>query len=155
MTQLLPGLAQPAPKLAIDLNHVAWVVTKGDLTARFTWMITNGEPCMVILPTSMPYKSEYSRPCIVTLNQAFRWAEPPIGDPVFIKDMLEEFATPLGFGKHDNKRKNRVLALIRDNLDILIEMPPLPDDSREVVADVLHRDHDTGKITHREITDHV
>jgi hypothetical protein len=144
----------PAAKLTLDLRICGWRQKHGDWMVMLTWLITTGEPCIVIVPASTSYKSEYLVPCVVTLAQAFRWDETH-GDPLFIKTTLEDWAPALGFGEHDNKRKNRILGIIRDYLPDLVAMPPAGTEAHQVVADILHRNPLTGKTKHIEVKDHV
>lgn len=151
-----PPILSPvmAPRPALDLRIYAHWQTHGEFDVVLTWYITTGEPCIVLLPSGRRPDDMDMIPCVVTLNNAFRWDE-SLGDPVFIKDTLEDWAPALGFGTHDNRRKNRVLSLIRDYLGEMIAMPPAGHQAHEVVADVFHRDLETGKVKHIEVKDHV
>jgi hypothetical protein len=150
----MPITPLPAPKLTLDLRICAHRQKHGDWLVMLTWLITTGEPCMVIVPASQSYASEYAMPCVVTLGQIFRWDE-KLGDPVFVKDTLEDWAPALGFSPHDSKRKNRLLGIIRHYLSDVISMPPAGTQAHEVTADIFQRDPATGKIKHIEVKDHV
>ena len=45
--------------------------------------------------------------------------------------------------------------MIRGHLGDLIAMPPLPDDARQPVAEMLITDNATGRTTEKEVTDHA
>jgi hypothetical protein len=49
----------------------------------------------------------------------------------------------------------RVMSLIRDYLEELVHMPPVPSYSQITRADAIITDPNTGKQYHKEVTDHA
>jgi len=69
--------------------------------------------------------------------------------------MSFQFAAGLGMNPMEMRNVIKVTSVVRDCLGDLLRMPMFPADQREVVADVLITDTDTGKTTEAEAVDHV
>jgi|AntRauTorckE5430_2_1112549.scaffolds.fasta_scaffold04137_2 hypothetical protein len=140
------------PILDLDLRHKTLV--RGDITVIFTWLLSNQRPCMVLVPTKIMPTHERTMPCIVPLDIAFAWDE-VTGDAAETAAMSFQFAAGLGMNPMEMRNVIKVTSVVRDCLGDLLRMPMFPADQREVVADVLITDTDTGKTTEAEAVDHV
>lgn len=147
-------IGAPTPKLVLDLQHFAHKQAHGDITVIMTWMLTDADPCIVMIPTHKRENSMSMVPCIIPLASAFKWDE-KVGDQLFQHDNLKDFAIALGFNPADTKTRNRILRLIRDYIGDLIAMPLITSDGKGIVADVFRTDKETGKTKHIEVTGHV
>lgn len=138
----------------IDLSRYAWRRPQGDVTVFGTWSLHNGRPVMVLIPTHLPEHSDHLIPCLVPLDLAYQWDE-HTGDPAHCARMTFEFAGALGIDQFNPRNLVRLTSIIRDHLGDLLTMTNLPDSEREVVADAILTDRNTGKVREAEIVDNV
>lgn len=126
----------------------------GDVTVHFTWSLHNGRPVMVLTPTHLPEHSDYLIPCLVPMDLAYLWDE-HLGDAVHCARTTYQFAGALGLNQNDPKTLVRLTSIIRSHLGDLTMMKHLPESEREVVADAILTDRNTGKVREAEIVDNV
>jgi hypothetical protein len=138
----------------IDLARYKDKWTQGDLTLILTWLLTNGRPCLVIVPTFPKPSYERTMPCIVPMDHAFLWAE-ETGDGGHCAEVSIQFATALGMNPHNVHGLIRLTSMIREHLGDLLVCPPLPSSEKEVLADVLMTNTDTGRSIESEVIDYV
>jgi len=138
----------------IDLNLRLWQRTRGDITVIGTWLLTTKRPCLALVPSRINPTHERATPCLVPLDMAFAWDE-HTGDPAHTAAMSFQFAAALGLNPMEPRNVFAVTSLVRDALGELLAMPPFPEGEKEVTADVLITDPETGKTTEAEIVDNV
>ncbi|RBO54662.1 hypothetical protein DSD19_04610 [Rhodovulum sp. BSW8] len=134
----------------IDIERRAWEAEHGDLTVFGTWLLTNGRPSMVLLPTRRQTRANAAIPCLVPLDIAWMWDE-HTGDPAHCARTSMQFTAALGFNECDPRSVIFVTSCIREHLGDLLRQPPAPQSDREVVADAIAVDIDTGKAREAEI----
>lgn len=139
------------PLIDLDFKHATYV--RGDITVILTWTLNNRRGCMVLVPSFIT-RSQRIVPCIVRLEDAWRWDE-RIGDGAFCAEMCVEFAPALGLSAFNTAHLRRIAGLINNHIGDLLAIPPMPESEMEVLADVLLTDTSTGKSIEREIIDHV
>lgn len=147
MTQGLPI------KPLLDLTLCAWRYEYGDITVIGTWQMTDRRPCMVLLPAYKRWEHTRVTPCVVPIDDAFLWDE-HTGDGQYVASMSMAFSAALGLGMTPHV-VFRVTDIVRQCLGDLIKMPPMPEDTRQVVADAIVTDPETGRTSEREIIDDV
>ena len=146
---------QPETQPMIDLERHLWKRTKGDITVYGTWSLHSGRPVMVLVPTFVPRHSvERAVPCLIPLDAAFLWDE-HTGDPSHCAQMTFQFAQVLPISPFNPSDMIRLTSIIREHLGDLLTMAPLPESEREVVADAILTDPNTGKTKETEIVDYV
>jgi hypothetical protein len=124
----------------LDLDKRLWAVTRYGLVASGTWVKIDGRwrPCMAITRASGA-----PRPCVIPLEDAWRWSE-TIGSPAqpAVNMLLKLGIDPLN---PDNVFK--LVSLVNSRMADLVAMPPRPPDAEEhvdPVADVTLRNELTG-----------
>lgn len=138
----------------LDLSRYHWKRTQGDVTLYGTWSLLNGRPVMVLVPTHRQHDFENVTPCLVPLDLAYMWDE-HTGDPAHCAQATFAFANALGLDAFSPRSLIRLTAIIRDHLGDLLAMPPIPSTEREVVADTIMTDPNTGRSVEAEIRDYV
>jgi len=143
-------------KPLLDLTINQKIYRYGDITAHLTWTWDDGRPCIVLVPTHVRTSHERITPCVVRIREGWIWTE-EVGDARHCARTSAAFAACLGFSPHDTSTLIAVTAVVRDCLDEMMQMPPLPHapETRKSVAHMEIHDHNTGKTTHKEVTDHV
>ena len=146
--------SKPILRPVLDLTVSAWVKQHGDIQVFGTWYLdVDGEapwPCMVLVPAFKSMQHSYA-PCVVSLDLAWIWDEPPRGDPEFAMETAMSFCDSLGLSVNF-KNCTRVASIIRDHLGDLLAIPPRPKSLEQVVADGLVTD-EQGRQHHKEIVD--
>lgn len=145
------------PDVALDLRRTHFTHPRGDVTVYGTWLLTNRRPCLVLLPSFTRIDSDYLVPCIIPMDQAYKWDE-HTGDPAHCAQMTWWFAQALGIDAHNPSNMIRLTSIIREHLGDLLTMPPFPESQTEIVADTLMVNHETGRTTEAtitEVSDHV
>lgn len=151
------GLIMPAEtetKPPYDLSKCFRTFSRGDLMIWLTWNRVTGEPCMVLTPKMAVINAETCVPCIVPLARAWVWSEAHGSEEeaLFCAAM---FCANLGFNPYNHRNVFKVAGIVRDYLQDLLTMPPLPSGDREIVAEAIIRDNATGKESFKEISDHA
>jgi len=140
-------------KLALDLTKHHFCQQHGDLTVYGAWAGDEKEPCLVLLPT-YSYGNKRT-PLIIPQSTAFRWN--PDDRDVDASTSAQQtmlFARANGFDYGNQITLMRITGLIHDHLGDLLSIPPYYGE-RAVVADMFITDNATGKVTHKEVSDHV
>lgn len=150
--------ADPHPaednRTAYDLNLVYATVDRGDVKVWFTWNRLTGEPCMVLTRNLAIISASRIIPCVIPLQSAWAWTE-EVGDEHHAMGTAAIFCANIGFNPHNLRNVTRLVGIVRDLLGDLISMPPLPEDGKQVLADILHTDADTGSQKHVEVIGHA
>lgn len=139
---------------AFDLTQSHAVHTRGSITVWMTWNRLTGRPAMVLTPTDMHLSPQRTIPCVITLDTAHIWDEER-GDLMHANIVGALFCANLGYNPHNAKNVLRLQGYIRDYLEDLIRMPPMPDETRAPVAEMLVIDNSTGAETVKEISDYA
>lgn len=140
-------------KLALDLTKHHFQQQHGDLTLFGAWAGDEKEPCLVLLPTYSHGKKR--TPLCVLQSTAFRWnPDDRDVDATTSAQQTMLFAAANGFDCGNQITLMRITSLIHDHLGDLLSIPPYYGE-REVVADMIITDNATGKVTHKEVSDHV
>lgn len=147
------------PRLVLDLTKHAWSRRYGDIMAWGTWFYDHAEtrqwrPCLALTPVQESRLAGSGRPYIVPVSTAFLWSEDGLGDPAHAARSSFEAAWTLGLDCYSPLQCMRIASIVRDNLGILLTIPPRPTEDRVVVADAFCRD-EAGSVTHVEVADIV
>lgn len=147
-------------KPAIDLRYRHFESKRHNINIIGTWLYDDADrssqPCLVLLHGLRPIAKNRTMPCIIALDQAWRWAmHGGVGDPEHcgrtVSDWLNRGYLP---GSATNKKDLlRVLDVVNSRLTDLINMPPAPTgDSSAAIGDMVALDRKTGLVlTEREI----
>lgn len=146
-------MMKPDTRPTLDLSIYAHMQDHGDIRVYITWMITDGDPCIVLVPNRPKTHFDHIIPCVVPLNSAHLWGE-GWGEEEHVKKMAAEFATAMNFTP-DPARIFKITDLVREYLSDMLSLPTIPDETQGVAADMYHTDTETGAITHSEIKDYV
>jgi len=151
--------------VALDLTKRHFVhpyIGKGITVYGTWWRGDDGRhrPCIVLLPTNRRINQRV-RPCVVTVDDAFKWdveakglnKEQREACERYISNAGAVFAEQLGIGVGPHSAST-VINVIHDELDDLMKIPPLPPGDLIVVADGFVTD-ENGKTKHREIVERV
>jgi hypothetical protein len=144
------GNTQPV----LDLSKRAWQKSYGDVTVIGTWTLGNRRPTLALVPTRPKPTHDRVIPCLVPIDLAFAWDE-HTGDPGHAAQMSMQFAAALGLNPVEPRNVVKVTMIVREHLGDLLMMPSMPETEREIVADVLLTDTNTGKTREQEIMDDV
>lgn len=136
----------------LDMSHAVHV--RGSVTVWLTWNRMTGRPCMVLTPTDMRRGHERVTPCVIPMDTCWQWDEER-GDLMHANFMAAVFCANLGFNPYNFKNVLKVQGYIRDYLEDLIRMPPMPDDTRRVVAEAEIHEVNSGKTIFKEISDNA
>lgn len=140
------------PLLDLRISH--GVYRDGDVSIYLSWLLTTGDPCIVLTRAFAEQHHEKIIPCVVQLDNAYLWAE-ETAEGNYVDLMAGRFAANLGLDPLKRSDVIRVQGIIRDWLGELINMPPMPTDLRRKVADMLITNNETGEIIHKEVKDYV
>jgi hypothetical protein len=119
-------------KPVLDLNHVHFEALHGGILVIGTWYMDRetrqSEPCLVLLDAARRVQRKKTIPCVIRLENMWRWAPAPMGDPEHISQhiygWLSSGALP---GSATNKKDVfNVLSAVHSRLRDLWSMPPLP-----------------------------
>jgi hypothetical protein len=143
---------EPTHAFKLDISHE--VHTRGSVTVWMTWNRITGRPVMVLTPTDMRGGPQRITPCVIPLESAVMWDEER-GDLAHANVMAAVFCANLGFNPYQIKNVLKVQGYIRDYLEDLIRMPPMPPDHAQIVAEALIVDNETGRETYKEIADNA
>lgn len=155
------GFRSTIARTAIDLRYRHFETEKHGIKIIGTWLTdkNNTQPCMVLLHGGRDIRAGKTVPCIIALDQAWRWAQHgDVGDPAhaarIVTAWLECGALP---GSHHSwKDRLKVLDAVNSRLPDLIAMPPQPRFNKLIIGDAIIRDADTGRtIEEREIVNNV
>jgi len=136
----------------LDLTQPAFTKRRGDLMLYGAWHGQDLRPCLVVLPA---FRVGKAVPLVVLVDDAYRWnIEDRDVDPRSNAQLVGAFLRANGMDYLNTFTAMKVASLIHDHLGDLLSIPPKPAEVI-VVADVLHTDHDTGKVHHREIIERV
>lgn len=149
---IMPPSMETKPPYDLSKSHATH--SRGDLMVWMTWNRVTGEPCMVITPRAAVISAATCVPCIVPLNRAWVWDE-RIGDVAEAELAAALFCANLGFNPYNVRNVTKLLGIVRDFLQDLLTMPPLPSGDREIVAEAVITDNATGKESFKEISDHA
>lgn len=143
-----------AQRPELDLRIYAWKQTHGDITVYLTWLISSGDPCIVMVPMRPPLHFQAVTPCVVPLESAHLWAE-GWGGESHVKTMAEKFAKTMNFDPSDPHRIFKITDLVRHYLEDMLKMPDIPtSQTHGVVGEMMRHDED-GDVHHTEIIDYV
>lgn len=113
-------------------------------------------PCLVLIPTHTALSHRKVTPSVVPIEDAHQWDESPaVGDEEMCHVNAFHFCVALGINEHNPVNRQRVISIVREHLGDLLMCPPLSDHLNRVVADAIHIDRESGKVTEREITSNV
>lgn len=141
-------------KHALDLTQNHFCKTRGDLTLYGTWFGEKNRPCLVVVPT---HRQSYltCRPMVIEVDDAWKWnPDDPDAMPEVNALMVQSFLDQNSMDFANGFTCMRVVSLIHDHLGDLLSIPPKPT-TEIVVGDAIQTDHDTGKVTTREIIERV
>lgn len=140
---------------AIDLAVTHRTHARGDIMVWMTWLrrAERQEPCMVLTPRSVLISADRVVPCIVPMDQAWRWSE-EVGDEEHALITGAIFCANLGFNPYNPKNVHKIVGIVREYLGDLVTMPPRPKDVPQAVAAIMEvHNGDTGQITEFEVQD--
>lgn len=138
----------------LDLDRYLWKRSMGNITAIGTWSLHNGRPVMVLVPTFARPTHERIQPCLVPMDLAYLWDE-HTGDPGHCAQASYGFANALGLNPLNPHDLIRLTSIIREHLGDLLMMPNMPSSEKQVVADAILTNPNTGKTREAEIIDYV
>ena len=139
----------------IDLKFALWEKVCGEVTIIGTWRLDTHEPILVLIPTLAKFRNHARmQPCIVSKDTAYRWAE-ETGDPAWCAQTSIEFARALKLGEFEPRRVMWLTSLIREHIGDLLMMPMFPEHEKQVVAEVIQTDRETGKTKEAKVVGHV
>lgn len=141
------------PILDLTMRHATY--RHAGIEVVLTWALTNGRPCLVLIPQGAMPTHEAVTPCIVPMESAWQWSE-EIGDVAACVRSSHAFASALGFNPNNPYTLIAITAAIREHLGDLLDMPALSMVAdREVVADAVVTNVETGEQREQEIVDNV
>ncbi|MDB6178995.1 hypothetical protein PAF17_16000 [Paracoccus sp. Z330] len=153
----------------LDLELRDFETTINGIHVIGTWFMDEetrrSQPCLVLMDATRRTKRGRVIPCVITLDQAWRWA-PDIGEPEhcwpIIRDWIKRGALP---GSAANDRDLwAVLGAVHSRLRDMMMMPPIPakgaikhkSSPETPFGMVTIRNDSTGKVLHQaEVTGHV
>ena len=136
----------------LDLTQPAFQKRRGDLMLYGAWHGKTLRPCLVVFPA---FRIEKPVPLVIEVDCAWKWNPDDIDvDPRENARLIGAFMRSNGMDYSNPFTAMKVAGLIHDHLGDLLAIPPKRGDD-VVVADAIHTDRDTGKVTHREIIERV
>lgn len=138
------------PALDLTKTHFIRPMFGKGITVYGTWFRTEEgqfRPCLVLLPSNRKVSHTKVRPCVVTVDEAFMWAE-ETGDPRYAAGASSVFTQFLG------SDPITITNIIHGELSELMKIPALPPGELQVVADGFMTDTH-GKRIHRELIERV
>lgn len=153
---------RPIARATLDLNKRAWEANVNGHIVVGTWVRTEGrnwQPCMVLLHGSRPICRGKTVPCVIPLNESWRWAmHGDVGDPAHVVARVMEWLA-CGYLAGDPTSKRDYLAVVdavNKRLPDLIAMPPRPKGDLDVIGEVTALNKVTGEIMFQtEVTNDV
>lgn len=140
---------------AIDLKRRHFEGSKHGIIYVGTWLNdpksrNRSQPCLVLLHGSRAIAQGRTVPCIIALDQAWRWAaHGDVGDPEHCGRIVHEWLEKgyLPGSPHSAKDKIRVLDVINERLPDLICIPPQPKaDASPAIGEIIAIDRSTGRV---------
>ena len=141
----------------LDLAHVAFAHRRDDIMVFGSWVANDAggrDPALVLLPAYTKISHERVTPCIIPLGMAWRWS-PQHGDPAHAAQSSVVFAEALGLDPSNRMTLMRITSIIHDHLDDLVRIRPEPSYVKRAVADITHRDPETGRTVYSEVMDYA
>ena len=149
---IMPPAMESKPPYDLSKCHATH--SRGDILIWLTWNRITGEACMVLTPKMAVISADTCVPCIVPLKRAWVWSEAH-GNEEEALLCAAIFCANLGFNPYNPRNVFKIVGIIRDYLQDLITMPPLPSGDREIVAEAIIMDNATGQESFKEISDHA
>lgn len=146
---------------AIDLRYQHFKSEKHGITIIGTWLNdgNDSQPCMVLLHSGRDVRPGKTVPCIIALDQAWRWAfHGEVGDPAHCARLV---ATWIGTGAlpgsvWNQKDRMQVADAVNSRLPDLLAMPPRPRIGTLIIGEASITEKDSGKvIDQREVVNDV
>ncbi|RMC33752.1 hypothetical protein [Paracoccus alkanivorans] len=152
---------------ALDLSETHFEHVSNGIRVIGTWLMDEetkqAQPCLVLLHALRPVRPGRTIPCIVALDQAWRWTREK-GEPEHVARQIAKWLTSGALPGHPANKRDvfAVMDAVQSRLHDLFKMPPLP-----VKAAIRHRvapavgeveiiERDSGKtIHHAEVRGHV
>lgn len=136
--------------LSIDLSRRHFSRQFGPLLLIGTWLRdpdAQWRPALVLI-RSRDELNGAAIPCVVPLDTAWIWSE-EIGNPEIAARATFDFAKHLHMDDDMPRSAYKIATIIRDHLDDLVAIPPLPPGERDerVVAEGVIRDLASGTTT--------
>ncbi len=152
----------------VDLAMRHFETVSGNIRVTGTWFMDpetrRSQPCLVLTDATKPLRTDRVVPCIVTLDQAWRWTV-EMGEPQhvwpIIARWIREGVLP---GQPTNKQDMwAVFDAIQCRLTDMMMMPPMPaapaakyGTPPETVGELVITDRNTGAVLQEvELTKHV
>lgn len=136
----------------LDLSHA--VHRRGPITIWMTWNWITGRPVMILTPTDRRISHQRTVPCIIPMDTCWKWDEDR-GDQEDANFTAAMFCGALGLDPYNIRDIFKVQSAIRDHLEELIRMPPLPEDTRRKVAEMEIHEANSGRTITKEISDNA
>jgi hypothetical protein len=108
-------------------------------------------PCLALLPTNRPIRAGRSKPVVIFLADAWKWAmHSDVGDPEHCVERCKEWTAEglLPGDPHNKASHMRIVDAINSRLPDLIAMPPMPPMMGQsfTLGEVTITDKNTGAI---------
>ena len=148
---------RPRVPPVLDLNKRHFELTAHGILVIGTWYRhsrTRWEPCLAMTYANRPIHPEITRPIIILLKDAWKWAlHGEVGDPAHcVASIIEWLHEGLLPGSPANKRDHmNVMDAVNRRLTDLIAMPPRPKGDEYAIADAVMVNKLTGEIVEKEI----
>lgn len=152
---------------ALDLSEIAFEHVTNGIRIIGTWLMDEetkqAQPCLVLLHAFRPIKPGRTIPCIIALDQAWRWTR-EIGDYEHVGRQIGKWLNSGALPGHPSNRRDvfAVIDAVQSRLHDLFKMPPLPAKAAirhrvaPAVGEIEIIERDTGKtIHHAEVQAHV
>lgn len=152
----MTGLIRPA----LDLNVKVFDRTIRGIRCIGTWLTKEGErgrkePCLVLLDANRPIMRGRTKPVVITLNNAWRFAasdDPELGDRNYAMSACVEWILE-GYLPNDAVS---IMTAINECLRDLYNMPPAPRLEQKAIGDLIIKDRLSGStIAEKEVTNDV
>lgn len=138
-------------RVVLDLTQTHFIKERGDLTMYGAWHGDNARPCIALLPSRL---KSTSLPLVIVVDDAYKWnPDDESANPQMNAILVNAFLHANGFEDANHYTRMRVISFVHDYLGDLMRIPPKPM-NLQVVADAYQTDAD-GKVTHKEIREHV
>lgn len=152
----MTGLIRPA----LNLNVKVFDRTIRGIRCIGTWLTHDSErgrsePCLVLLDAGRPIMRGRTKPVVITMNNAWRFAasdDPTIGDRPYAMSACVEWILE-GYLPND---PISIMTAINECLRDLYNMPPKPRMEQEAIGDIIIKDRLSGStIAEKEVTNDV
>ena len=138
-------------KIALDLTVYAWRYRHGDIEIFGTWFGPRNQPCMAIIP-AIRTGGRWFNPQVVRMENTWIYSE-EVGDPRACAEEAFWIAQGLGLDVYNPHTLFNITSAIREHLGDLLHIPPRPQELKQVVADAVITERDTGRQTYSEMRD--